>query len=283
MRTTRIRIGFAVIQMPFHHPVRLAVQLALLDNFSKGRIDVGIGKALSTTNMNSSGMVCAATTAASAWPRRSSAGTRLARNTLGVRGQILQSSRPGTAAQAGATTGTAALAQRHLARLVHRMRPPGIPILTARLPVERIKERWALYEAGLAQGGHDAATRAHCWRRPRCGATFMSRSPMPRRKTIFDAAAAHPRAYDACASRVQSGRFPHRPGHAQPMDRSRCWRYRSAGVLLATGSLFGSPARVREQVAALRDVGVRHLLCQTGFGDMSHEQNCCRCAGSASK
>src|SRR4030081_3851495 len=44
MRTTRIRIGFAVIQMPFHHPIRLAVQLALLDNLSKGRIDVGIGK-----------------------------------------------------------------------------------------------------------------------------------------------------------------------------------------------------------------------------------------------
>jgi len=30
---------------------------------------------------------------------------------------------------------------------------------------------------------------------------------------------------------------------------------------------------VREQIAELRDVGVRHLLCQTGFGDMSHEQN----------
>ena len=40
-----------------------------------------------------------------------------------------------------------------------------------------------------------------------------------------------------------------------------------------TGSLYGSPARVREQVAELRDVGVQHLLCQTGFGDMSHEQN----------
>ena len=44
MRTERVRIGFAVVQMPFHHPVRLAVQLALLDNLSKGRIDVGIGK-----------------------------------------------------------------------------------------------------------------------------------------------------------------------------------------------------------------------------------------------
>jgi len=43
--------------------------------------------------------------------------------------------------------------------------------------------------------------------------------------------------------------------------------------VLETGCLFGSPARVRDQVAELRDVGVQHLLCQTGFGDMSQEQN----------
>ena len=42
--------------------------------------------------------------------------------------------------------------------------------------------------------------------------------------------------------------------------------------VLTTGSLYGSPARVRDQVAELCDAGVQHLLCQTGFGDMS-EQN----------
>ena len=42
---------------------------------------------------------------------------------------------------------------------------------------------------------------------------------------------------------------------------------------LQTGSLYGSPKRVREQVAELRGVGVRHLLCQTGFGAMDHAQN----------
>jgi alkanesulfonate monooxygenase SsuD/methylene tetrahydromethanopterin reductase-like flavin-dependent oxidoreductase (luciferase family) len=36
----------------------------------------------------------------------------------------------------------------------------GVPILTARLPVARMKERWAAYEAGLDAGGHDAATKA---------------------------------------------------------------------------------------------------------------------------
>ena len=44
VKTNRIRIGFAVVQTPFHHPVQLAVQLALLDNLSNGRIDVGLGK-----------------------------------------------------------------------------------------------------------------------------------------------------------------------------------------------------------------------------------------------
>jgi hypothetical protein len=33
-------------------------------------------------------------------------------------------------------------------------------ILTARLPVARIKERWAAYQAGLDAAGHDAATKA---------------------------------------------------------------------------------------------------------------------------
>ena len=42
-RTSRIRIGFAVIQLALRHPVRLAIELALLDNLSGGRIDVGVG------------------------------------------------------------------------------------------------------------------------------------------------------------------------------------------------------------------------------------------------
>ena len=43
-RTSRVRIGFAVIQLALRHPVRLAVQLALLDNLSRGRLDVGVGR-----------------------------------------------------------------------------------------------------------------------------------------------------------------------------------------------------------------------------------------------
>jgi len=43
-RTTRIQIAFAVLQTSLYNPLRLAEQIALLDNVSKGRILVGLGR-----------------------------------------------------------------------------------------------------------------------------------------------------------------------------------------------------------------------------------------------
>ena len=43
-RTKKIKIGFAVAQMALHHPIRFAEQIALVDNISKGRMIVGVGR-----------------------------------------------------------------------------------------------------------------------------------------------------------------------------------------------------------------------------------------------
>ena len=43
-RTERVQIGFAAVQMALHHPIRLAEEVALLDNISNGRIILGIGR-----------------------------------------------------------------------------------------------------------------------------------------------------------------------------------------------------------------------------------------------
>ena len=43
-RTTRVKIGLAVVEMALNHPVRVAVQTALLDNLSHGRLIVGTGR-----------------------------------------------------------------------------------------------------------------------------------------------------------------------------------------------------------------------------------------------
>ena len=42
--TRQIHIGFAVAQMSLHHPVRMAEQMALIDNISQGRLVVGLGR-----------------------------------------------------------------------------------------------------------------------------------------------------------------------------------------------------------------------------------------------
>lgn len=43
--TTRLRVGFSVLVVPLHHPLRLAEEIATLDVLSGGRVDFGISRA----------------------------------------------------------------------------------------------------------------------------------------------------------------------------------------------------------------------------------------------
>jgi alkanesulfonate monooxygenase SsuD/methylene tetrahydromethanopterin reductase-like flavin-dependent oxidoreductase (luciferase family) len=43
-RTRRIRVGVAAAILPFHHPLRLAEQMALVDIIADGRLDVAVGR-----------------------------------------------------------------------------------------------------------------------------------------------------------------------------------------------------------------------------------------------
>ena len=45
-RTTRIRIGQMSNIAPWWHPIRLAEDLAILDNLSQGRVDVALGRGI---------------------------------------------------------------------------------------------------------------------------------------------------------------------------------------------------------------------------------------------
>src|SRR6202046_2644464 len=52
MRTTRLRLGSAVMVVPWHNPVLLAEQAATLDLISGGRFDFGIGKGYRHSEFN---------------------------------------------------------------------------------------------------------------------------------------------------------------------------------------------------------------------------------------
>ncbi len=42
--TKRIRLGFGVVILPYHHPVRVAERVAMVDHMSKGRVEFGTGR-----------------------------------------------------------------------------------------------------------------------------------------------------------------------------------------------------------------------------------------------
>ena len=43
-KTKRVQLGFSVVELELHNPVRLAIQTALVDNISRGRLVVGLGR-----------------------------------------------------------------------------------------------------------------------------------------------------------------------------------------------------------------------------------------------
>ena len=275
VKTERIRIGFAVVQTPFHHPVRLAVQLALLDNLSNGRIDVGIGKGTAYNEYEFVGHGL----------RRHDSRERM-EETVEILGRAWREApltfegkfhklhipaiRPKPVQQPGPPLWRSVISPGSFAECGRL----GVPILTARLPVARIKERWATYAAGIDAGGHDAATKAR----------LLAQSALWRNVYVAETNA---QAEDELAAllvetraHMMHVREAYNPADFAP-DPSALNAWTDPKVpdseaipfVLSTGSLYGTPARVREQVAELRDVGVQHLLCQTGFGAMSHEQN----------
>src|SRR5262245_37262051 len=42
--TKRIRLGFGVVILPYHHPVRVAERVAMIDHMSGGRVEFGTGR-----------------------------------------------------------------------------------------------------------------------------------------------------------------------------------------------------------------------------------------------
>src|SRR5690349_1719161 len=42
-RTKRLRVSTDIALIPFYHPIRLAEDLAVLDNLSGGRVELGVG------------------------------------------------------------------------------------------------------------------------------------------------------------------------------------------------------------------------------------------------
>jgi alkanesulfonate monooxygenase SsuD/methylene tetrahydromethanopterin reductase-like flavin-dependent oxidoreductase (luciferase family) len=273
-RTSRIRIGFAVIQLALRHPIRLAIELALLDNLSGGRVDVGVGHG---TNYNEYEFM--------GYGLRSDDSRERMEETLEVmirawteaplqhRGKYFQLSlpelrprplqRPYPPVWRAVSSGSSV---RECGKL-------GAPLLTARLPVARAAERLALYEAGLAESGlsepaqRQLREQAALWR-----FVYVAES-QAQAEDELGAALLETRRHMVHAREVLNPPDFHVPdARVNPWNDPKVSHEDGARYSLEHSALYGTPARVAEQVAELRDAGIHHVLCQMSTGYLPHDK-----------
>ena len=271
-RTSRIRIGFAVIQLALRHPIRLATQLALLDNLCDGRLDVGVGHG---TNYNEYEFV--------GYGLRSHDSRERMEETLEVlirawteaplvhKGAFYQLSLPALRPRPRQRPHPPIWRAVSSAGSVRECGQRGFPIMTARIPLARVPERLALYETGLAESGLDAIAQqrlreqAAVWRWVHVAESQaqaedeLTAALLETRHHQFHARDTYnPSDFTVDASRVNpwnDPRIPHEAGVRYSLENS---------------ALCGTPARVAEQITALRDVGAHHVLCQMSIGGLPH-------------
>jgi alkanesulfonate monooxygenase SsuD/methylene tetrahydromethanopterin reductase-like flavin-dependent oxidoreductase (luciferase family) len=260
MRTQRVRIGFAVVEMALHHPVRLAVQTSLLDNLSRGRLIVGTGRGSAYNEFEYIGF-----------------GTTMdeGRQMMAEAEELLVK----------AWTGEDV---RHEGRYWNlafpRLRPPpfqkphpplvracigeesmldmakiGRPVLLGVQPLDTLRQRLQRYQGTMLETGFDAdvveKVLDETWAQR---ALYVADSDDEAQEVASVALKRYRHHLDESRRLYNPGGLPPRKPGAPP----------NPNEMVEHVFLAGTPERVAEQVAALREVGVRNLLLNVNMGQM---------------
>lgn len=257
-RTERVRIGYAVAVLPLHHPLRLAEEIAWVDNLSRGRLMVGVGPGFSPYEFAAFGVPLAESQ------------TRLEEGTAILRGALESESfrysgrfwnvppvtlrpRPyrGVAPPfLRASSGEASLRAAAL---------EGMPVLLGLKPTGEIAERVALYRAVRSRLGRSAAEidrevgEIRVLRRFALAATDEEAFEDARRALDWET---------RTAERV------HGPGDGSPARTADGSRAGEPAEI--AGGCIGTPETVVRELLALRALGIRHVIAWLDFGNMPY-------------
>ena len=273
-RTSRVRIGFAVIQMALRHPIRLAMQLSILDNLSHGRLDIGVGRGSIYNEYEYLGYGLRSHDSRERMDEALTVMTRAwVEEPFTYHGKFFQVSLPALRPRPY---------QQPYPPIWRSVVSPasytesgrlGVPILTVRLPLARIPERLQLYQEGLEAGGYDVATRQRLlrqvgvWRH-----VYVAESNAQAEDELY-AAMRHTRQHMAHARAAYNpADFQVDPALLNPWNNPLVSDDEGVRYSLDTGAVYGTPPHVAEQIAELRQAGVQHLLCQLSFGYLAHEK-----------
>lgn len=259
-RTTRIRLGHAIIPLPLHHPVHVAERIATLDVLSGGRLEVGIGRGFSPREYAAFGAEMAASRELveegleilmQSFARRpvTHHGRRYRIEALDILPHVVQEPHPPlwTAAVSPDTFDWAA------ARGLGVLAGPFKPWFMVKHDIERFRAAWR----------HGAP--------PRIGMTIgvLCLADGERaRRLARDAFGWFYRELYQAALPVLERLYP---GYEQLRELGRFRALMKLGVDLGLADTFGlavvgDPAEVRARIGRYVEAGVTHLLCAFGAG-----------------
>ena len=277
-RTSRIRVGFAVIQMALTHPTRVFLQANLLDNLLEGRLTLGIGRG---SAFNEYEYV--------AFGARSDG----QRERMFEAIELLERAWAGEASPFSGEHFTVSIPDVR-PRPVQRPHPPivlsvlsddtlrwaagrGYGVMMPRLPVARARERLGFFRQAMEDQGlpEPAAEQA------------LDRSTLLRSIYIADSDAQAEEEVREATFRLHDHLQRTRRGY-NPADvdnralaqqnASPVWSSpdstpeEAVATLMSRGFILGSPATVRERIQELDEVGVRGLMITFNWGDLGHER-----------
>ena len=260
MRTRRVRIGFAVVEMALHHPVRLAVQTALLDNLSQGRLTVGIGRGSAHNEYEYIGfgttledgrrlLIEGEELLVKAWTGED---VRHEGEFWNVAFPIV---RPRPYQKPHPPLVRACISEGSLVE----MAKIGRPILLTYLTVDPLRSRLKLYRDTMLDAGFEEAEVEKA-----LDQTWVQRSLFLEdsdQEALETASIGMQRYHEV----VQGAREKYNPGGSDPGAP------RPAAPSMQQAFLAGTPGTVSEQIAELRDAGVRNLLLNVNVGQLPRE------------
>ena len=259
-RTSHLKIGFAVVELAFHHPVRLAVQTALLDNLSHGRLIMGTGRGSAYNHYEYIGF---GITMEDGLARLDEAEELLVKAWTG---QPLEHSgehwdvefpllRPRPYQQPHPPLIRACISEASAVRMAEISRPVMIGIQTRPVLQSRLERyRATMLDSGFTEEQTEA-TMDQCWA---SRDLFVADSY----DEAHEIAAA---GFERERTHFRRARELYNPGGFPPPDPNRPI---PAGESLEHSFIMGTPSQVAEQVAALRDIGVRNLMLKLNTGEM---------------
>ena len=264
MRTRRMRIGFAVVEMALHHPVRLAVQTSLLDNLSRGRLIVGTGRGSAYNEFEYIGF---GTTMDEGRRMMAEAEELLVKAWTGEevkhRGQYWNLSfprlRPPPYQKPHPPLVRACIGEESMLDMAKIGRPVliGVQTLdTLRHRLQRYKD--TMFKAGFDEDAVEKTLDATWAQR----ALYVADGDDEAQEIATVALKRYRHHLDESRRHYNPGGLPPRQLGTPP----------SPNEMVEHAFLAGTPKRVAEQIAALKDVGVRNLLLNVNVGQMPPEQ-----------